>query len=500
MFRIFVFIGFLAFSGCQSPNVSSQDSHLENLDSKIDSLMKVYHTAGVAVAVVSDEEVLYSKGFGFRDMERQLPVTDETIFGIGSCSKAFTATLLGILSDQGEINFEDPPKNYLTDLKFFNEAMNKEITIRHMLSHGTGLPNMSTESSSVLFVSDNGNDIIPRLEFLSPQSGVGEDFIYNNLIYALAGRLSESLTKKTWEENLKDYIFNPLQMQDSYGSVDATRAQSNYSKGYGVRRLDTIIVEVIPEHIPTRDAGGNIHSSVADMSKWMQVWLNEGRFGDKSLFSKDYFKSAIGYQQLMFTDSASGDDTFYGFGWMISVLQGHLKVEHSGGISGFSSNVVLLPEDNLGIVVLSNQNIAGIAYAITNELLERVLEIEIAPNPNEPYFSTVVEIEDPKSPTVVDESDPPSHPFEDFQGDYFHPGYGTIEVRLEGETLYAKFPFTKFRLEHTRGNHFEEYFTEEVSQVVSYFMDFEFAEDANGRIDTLRINFENPYASFIRVE
>ncbi len=469
---------------------------LSGFETEVDSLMKVYHTVGASVAIVKDGKTIYSKGFGYKDLEDKTPANNQTIYGIASCSKAFTASLFGILEGKGRLSLQDKPKKHIPELEFYSSEMNNSVKLKHILSHSTGMPHISTESSAVLFRSENKNDIIPRLKHLKPQVGVEEEFIYNNYMYALAGRISERVTGQSWEENLLEFIFKPLAMDNTYANVFTASKNSDFATGYGVK--DTIPMPVLKEDFPTRDAGGNIYSSVADISNWLSMWLAKGNYKNKELLSKSYVERATGQQQLMNTDTITGLSRYYGFGWMNSKQKGHLKIEHSGGISGYTSNIVFFPEDHLGIVVLTNQNTAGIAFAITNNAISRLLDIDIEPNPNEPYFSTIATIEDPNTDTVINTEAPSTHALENFTGAFFHPGYGTINVTFKDSTLYATFPFTTFRLQHDSNNVFIDYFTERKSEVMGNFLRFDFQSNSENQIDYLLLNIDNPPVAFIK--
>lgn len=469
---------------------------MQGFYSEADSLMQLYHTVGTSVAIIKEGELVYTNGFGYRDLENKIPVDKNTVFGIGSCSKAFTAALFGILEKNGKLSLEDRPTKYIDNIQFYNSEMDEKIQIKHLLSHSTGIPQLSTESSAVFFRSNDKNAIIPRLKHLKPQSDVGEEWIYNNYIYALAGRLTEHVTDKTWQENLSELIFEPLEMNRTYGNVVPASKDSNFSFGYGV--LDTVPKKALPENIPTRDAGADIHSNVLDLSKWLSIWMNNGYHKNKQLLPETYIKQATGKQQLINTDSITKQSQYYGYGWMTSELEGHTKIEHSGGVSGYTSNMVFFPEDKLGIIVLSNQNTAGIAFAMTNNIIKRFLNIDIPPAPNEPFFSRMPVIEDPNTDTVINTDQPPTHSLETMTGNYFHPAFGTIEVTFTNNTLYAETPFTKFRLEHQNNNLFYDYFTEQKSLVVGNFLRFDFQSNEAGTIDKLLLNVDAPPATFFK--
>jgi hypothetical protein len=315
-------------------------------------------------------------------------------------------------------------------------------------------------------------------------------------MYAVAGRITEHVTNQSWQENLSKYIFNPLDMSATYGNVVPASKDHNFALGYGV--LDTIPTLVLQESFALRDAGGNIYSSVEDMSKWLKVLLNRGRYQEKQFLAKGFLDKAMGKQQLMHRDTITNESRYYGYGWMNSYQDGHLKIEHSGGISGYTSNIVLFPEDDLALVVLTNQNSAGIAYAITDQITSRLLDVEVDPSSNVPYFSRIYPIEDPSTDTVINEDSPPTHVLGDFSGDFYCEGFGTITVSFKEHTLYVEFPFTTFRLEHQANNEFNDHFTVRKSQVMSNFLSFNFQSNKAGVIDRVLLNINNEPVAFVK--
>ncbi|WP_378173942.1 serine hydrolase [Aquimarina sp. SS2-1] len=494
-----IFLKAAIITSCQSTTLHDV-VELQGFEKEVDSIMNVYHTVGAAIAVLKDGKVIYKKGFGYKDLEKKDTVNSTTVFGIGSCTKAFTAALFDIFEQKGLVQLKDSPKTYIPELSFYNDTMDEHIKISDILSHRTGIPNIPTESSAVFFRSDDRNAIIPRLKYIEPQADVGETWIYNNYLYALAGRITERITKQDWEDNLAEYIFTPLEMNTTYANVVTASKDPNFALGYGVSRRDTIPMQVLPENFPTRDAGGNIYSSIDDMTKWLKVWMSQGYYKKQRVLSSKYIKEATGNQQLINTDSITQQSQYYGYGWMNSMQKGYRKIEHSGGISGYTSNVVYYPDKQLGIIVLTNQNTAGTAFAITDRISERFLDIAIETGSNEPYFSTVISLEDPKTPTTINQTDPPTHSLVDLSGTYHHSGFGDIKVYLEEETLYAKVPFTTFRLSHEAGNRFQDHFTERKSQVVGNFLNFTFQVNEQNIIHGILLNISEAGILFEKID
>ncbi len=496
IFKLLCFILTILISSC-SEKRSTADP-LKDLDANVEKLLQDYHAAGLAIAVVKDGKTIYSKGFGYRNYEKQALVDENTIFGIGSCSKSFTATLFGILADKGAIHLKDAPSKYIPELEFNTKTMDSEIQLHHLLSHTTGISDRSSESSAVLFSSNDKESIIPRFKHLKSISNPGEEFIYNNLVYALAGRITEHITHKNWQENLSEMIFDPLQMTHTFGNVVPASKNPNFSFGYTVDSITPL--RVLPENIPTRDASGNIYSSVKDMAKWMHVWLNKGKWGNEQLFSEKYLEeatSSIAQLKSNPDDTSARAPRYYGYGWFNRDHNGHKRIEHSGGVSGYTSNMVLYPENQLGIIVLSNQTRSSLPFAITNEIISKLLP-ELTEDPFPIDYSQKTTTAPADTPTVLNSKKPPSHNLSAFQGIYEHPGFGSIEVSFQKETLYAKFPFTTFRLVHRENNLFIDYNTEEIPQVYWNFMELTFREDASGEIDQLLLNVDYEAVVFLK--
>jgi CubicO group peptidase (beta-lactamase class C family) len=217
-------------------NVLAQSNN-EALNSKIKSLEKDFETvltsskaAGFAIAIVKGNEVVYSNGFGYSDIENKTPATSNTVFAIGSSTKAFTASLMGRLRDQGKIDFETSPRAYIPELKFFNSEMNNQITIKDLMTHRTGLPRHSQAWKT--FETKSNVEFLARIAYLEPISSVRSKFAYNNFIYFVQGEIAERLTDNSWEQNIEQHFFEPLQMTSSTANIEGLKNGKNAALGY----------------------------------------------------------------------------------------------------------------------------------------------------------------------------------------------------------------------------------------------------------------------------
>jgi len=487
----------LAIIACEQPKPKVDDRFI-GLDVAIDSLVNKHHAAGLAVAVIEKGETIYSKGFGYRDYERKLPVTEHTVFGIGSCTKAFTATVLGILESEGKLSFEDKPKKFLPALQFSTPGMNDSVEIKNLLSHSTGLASWPSESSAVLFITPDKYELVPRLKHITSASGVGQKWIYNNLLYSLAGMVAERASGQNLEDNWKSMIFKPLEMHNTYGDVETASKNTNFSYGYAV---DSIYPHrVLAEDMSTRGAGGAIYSTISDMTKWMQVWLNDGRNNNQQIIPQEYLKEA--QDTLVLLPNNPSDSIpfsrYYGYGWFNWNHKGYKRSEHSGGTSGYVSNVVLYPEQELGIVVLSNQTTSSLPSMVNNRIVERLYPALKEKELNIRY-GEAFNIDPITTPTIQDSEKKPSFNLSKLVGTYEHPGFGQITISLKGETLYADFPFTRFRLEYVGDNTFIDHHTVQMPHVYWNFLDLTFHDEQHGEINKMSVNVDQEPVVFKRI-
>lgn len=263
-----LFILLVLVAACSQPQ-QAIDPRFQGIDVEIESLISEYHAVGLAVAIVENGEIIYKEGFGYRDYENKLPVDEYTVFGLGSCTKAFTATILGILEDEGRIKMSDKPSKFLPRLKFYNAEMDENIQIGDLLSHSVGVSGRGFDTSSCLFLSDK-NSSVAKVKYFKPINELREQFNYNNTFYGFAGLIGESITDQPWSQNLSQYIFDPLEMKHSYASFQSASQQPNFSLGYAVNQRNTP-VKVLPEEIPAKASAGEIYSSLMDMIKWVQA-------------------------------------------------------------------------------------------------------------------------------------------------------------------------------------------------------------------------------------
>ncbi len=422
-----------------------------SIDSVLNQVLKDQHIAGFAVAVVKGDQVIYSKGFGYRDLENKKPVTPNTLFAIGSSSKAFTSSLIGLLEKDGKLKLDDKATGLLPQLSFYNAEMNNQITVRDLMAHRTGLSRY--DLSWFLFNTTNRDSIISRVKYMKPTSGIRERWYYNNFMFLAQGMIAERLSGKTWEQNIKEKFFDPLEMTRSTTNIETFKNDSDAALPYTV--VDGNEIKKIDYYnINGMGPAGSINSSVNDMANWLKVWISGGFFKGKEILPSSYIREAASSQMVMGAGlPAKHEDVFlsnYGLGWMIGSYRGHYSVEHGGNINGFSANVAFYPSDKLGIVVLTNQSVSKVPDVITNSIADIMFGLKRVDWNGEAKAETQkaneVKKELKKTPIVSNTS--LSHPLKDYVGSFENDAYGIIKVTLENNALRTILGEEKILLKH----------------------------------------------------
>lgn len=455
-------------------------AELKGIEKDITSLIEQYKAVGLSVAVVKDNKVVYSQGFGYRDLEKKLPVNTNTVFPIGSVTKAFTGSLLGILESENQLSLKDKPALHVPNLEFYNDKMNNLIAIEDLLSHKSGIGNQGTTER--FFPDDNKLKVVQRLKYLRPEGVIKNSFEYSNMGYALAGTIAEQVTGKSWETIIQEKLFEPLDMHSSATTFSQMEKSTNYASPYGIFEGKT--EKVIFEKFYSVSPAGAIKSNVMDMSNWMLTWLNKGEFKGKQVIPSDYIALATRLQNIK--DGVYESDSFLhgdGFGWRLRSSYGHYRIDHGGNTYGFSSNLILFPFEGIGVVVLTNQDNSLLPYLVADNITRRLFHLD--PAPEYPVVVTDIFKPSPYNPMNTDKM--PSVPLENFCGTYTAEGFGKIGVIKDGEKLYAILPQFKFQLEHLNFDSFFLKPTEDYKDVFNPQFTVQFTLDTEGKVVMLKM-------------
>lgn len=474
------------------------DTRLSGVDAELQKVLDTWKVAGFAVAVVEKNKIIYSKGFGYRDYEKKLPVTPNTLFAIGSCSKSFTSSLLGLLRQDGKLDFNDSPSKYISDLKFYNSEMNDNIIIKDLMSHRTGLPRH--DYSWYLFPTFNRDSLVQRIVYQEPFTGVRKQWYYNNFGFLLQGVIAEHLTNKSWEDNVKEKLFKPLNMTKSNVSITELEKAEEPSLGYEVKKEK--ISKMDYYHIAAMAPAGSINSSVNEMSNWVMTWINGGKFNGKEILPSSYVNEAISGQMIVGGGLPSKEHpdvhtSNYGYGWFLASYKGHYRVEHGGNIDGFSASTSFFPSDSVGIVVLVNQNGSPVPSIVRNILTDRLLKVtrtdwnkELKDNRDKDEKAEKEAEKEKKSSNV--KGTKPSHPIADYTGRFSHPGYGPFDVVLKNDSLFAQFKKMKVWLRHKHYDVFDGFAVNKSKVDTTAMLDpkFNFIGNDGGEISKVLLKIE----------
>jgi len=477
---------------------NKQDKRFAGIEAEINKILKDNHAAGVAVAVVEKNKVIFAKGFGYRDVDNKIPVTVNTQFAIGSCTKAFTASVIGILQKEKSISFDKPITTYLPDLKFYSSDLTNHITLRDMMSHRTGLPR---HDLSWYIDPDTRENLVKRIQYMEPSAELRQVWQYNNFMYLLQGVLAEKLTGKSWESNVDSKIFSKIGMTNSNFSVKDLAKYNEPAIGYNVIK-DSVIHKTPYYDIDGMGPAGSINSTVMDMSQWLKVWINGGKLDTVEIIPASYVAEAMSSQMIMApgtptTEKPDIQFSNYGFAWMMASYKGHYRVEHGGNIDGFSASTSFFPSDSIGIVVLVNQNGSSVPSAVRNTITDRVLGLKYF-DWNEDVLKAKAKAKEKakeaeKASTSNQVKDTkPSHSLSEYVGLYTNDAYGKFEIFQKGDSLFAKLKNQNWWMEQFHYDIFRPFDTNEgIDTADKSPIRFQFNTGLKGDIESASLfNFE----------
>jgi|KBSSwiStaDraftv2_1062776.scaffolds.fasta_scaffold80271_2 CubicO group peptidase (beta-lactamase class C family) len=468
------------------------DARLKGLDTFALKVLKDWHAAGVTIAVVEKGKVVYTGGFGYRDLDKKLPVTENTQFAIGSCTKAFTASMLGMLEKEGKLEIDKPVRTYLPELKFQNEYTNDHCTLRDMMCHRTGLPRHDLS----WYASWAGrNELLERIQYMEPTAELRAKWQYNNFMFLAQGVVIEKITGKSWEENMKEKILKPLGMDNTNLSTTDMEKSADHSLAFATK--DSSIKAIAYRNIDAMGPAGSVNSCAKDMAKWLITWINNGKYEGKEIIPSAYRNDAITIQMAMGGGAPAAENpdvhiSGYGLGWMLSSYRGHYRVEHGGGIDGFITTTGFFPSDSIGIFVSSNQG--GVSSSIRNFIADRMLKLSYR-NWNKMQLDAMTKARDAAKAVKKNDSighkfnTKPSQELKNYTGTYKSPGYGSIEISMKDGGLVSKFNAIDIRLDHFHYDQFNAVILDPALEG-SEPIRFTFHIDVSGDITKLTVPFE----------
>lgn len=410
---------------------------LEGYDAFVEQALADWKVPGFAIGIVVDDELVFARGFGYRDVDNKLPVTPKTLFAIGSCTKAFTTFALGTLVDEGIVDWDKPVIDYLPDFRMHDPEVTMRLTVRDLVTHRSGLP----RHDLVWYNSPESREaLVRRIRYLPLSKGLREEFQYNNLMFMTAGYLTGRLTSGTWEDAVRYRIFKKLDMNGSNFSVHESQNTADYALPY--EEKDDEIRRVNFRDISNVGPAGSINSNLEDMSRWIRVHLNDGKFNGERIIEnstlKDLHTPHMAIANLP-TETAFSPPS-YALGWGVATYHGHLRVAHGGGIDGFITHVAVYPNDRVGVVAFMNTTGSSFPSLMARHAIDRVLDLPRRDWSGEALKKraerkeTRDEAEDKKDMDRKPDTKP-AHDIGEYAGEYEHPGYGIFKVAVSGDGL-----------------------------------------------------------------
>lgn len=501
MRKIIVAIIFLISASASFSQTNPFQKKFPLIDKYIDSLMKDWNIPGLALGIVYKDQLIYGKGYGYRDIENKLPVTTTTIFPIASNTKLFTSTAAAMLAEEGKLSLDKPVKTYMPSLNFFNDELNSKVTLRDMLSHRTGLPRYD---GIWVASSSTRKEAVEKVAQMRPQLGFREGYIYNNMMYASAGAVLENVTGTSWEEILNKKIFQPLQMNASMFTNEDMIKTGNYANAYF--EYDSTKKLKIMNYGAQSDAlgpAGTIKSNIEDMSHWMIAQLNAGKYLGQQAIPEAAIRQTLIPNNIADKEGKWGElsNSLYALGRIIQTYKGYKVTAHTGSIDGFYSNLTLLPSENLAVFMVHNSDPAGILRSVmAYPIIDRLLNLSQT-DWSERYMKDYMKqradqkrAKDSITATRVTNTFT-SHPLKDFTGKYTNPIYGDINIDLQDNQLIFSFRRQRAPLNHF---HYDQFYTDEEAKGYPDFRPA-FLTNSKGDIDRFTIRpFGEPLAEFVK--
>jgi CubicO group peptidase (beta-lactamase class C family) len=432
------------------PAASSVASlQLAHLDSDVERVMKLFDVPGIAIAVVKDGQVLAARGFGVRKLGAPDKVDGKTLFEVASNSKAFTAAALAMLVDEGKLAWDDPVTKHLPDFQMYDAYVTHEMTVRDLLTHRSGLGLGAGDLLWWPTTSFSTDEIIHKLRYIAPSTSFRSSYAYDNLLYIVAGKIVAAKSGKTWGETIHERILAPVGMATTTTSLAENAGNPNVANAHSKINEKIAAVKAMP--VPNAVGAVGINTNAEDIARWMNVLLDGGRIGkdaggkDVRLFSAKQARELWTAQTPMRTGEPNAklaatraNFAAYGLGFQLRDYHGRLLALHSGALQGFYSKVVMVPEEKLGIAILTNAESGGSLNALQWQLLGRLVDKDDKTD----WIGAVSAVEEEmhakekarlaRAGAARTAKSQPSLPRTAYDGDYQDPWYGIATIKHAG--------------------------------------------------------------------
>lgn len=480
-------------------STSAQVDPLHNLYPYVEQAMKDWQVPGLAISIVKDDSLIFARGYGVRELGKEEKVDEHTIFAVASNTKAFTAALLGMAVDEGKISWDDHVVDYMRDFQMYDSYVTREINIKDLLTHRSGLP---TFGGDHLWIGSERSreDIMARIRYLKPTEPFRTKFQYQNLMFLVVGELIPKITDHSWDDAIKERIFKPLGMAESMTTMQELKNKQNVATPHEIVGGKVMPVEY--DYMDNLASAGGIKSNAVDMAQWMRLNLNSGVFKDKQILSPKIIKEMHTIQFPLPISSFSEEKlgtrfAGYGLGWSIYDYKGRKIISHGGGLSGMISYQVLVPEEKLGVIVLTNFAPNSLPRILTYRILDaflgepeqdwNVIYLEQKKKSDEKKKKAEEELQEKRAQKTK-----PSLKLEAYTGKYFDDLSGEAEIKLEkGKLVFNYNPRHIGDLEHWHHDTFRVIWRNPIFDMApKSFLTFYL--DEKGKVEKLKVTFYDP--------
>ena len=359
-------------------SLASQDAPIDGFDGFVTSAMKQWKVPGLALAIVKDDKIVYAKGYGLREINKPGKVDDRTLFAIASNSKAFTCAALSILVDEKKLAWQDKVSDILPWFHLHDPLATRDLRVIDLVVHRVGLPQFGGDHLWIGSTMQR-RELLERIRHQKLIAPFRSAFHYQNILYTAAGEIIPAKTGKSWTEFVTSRIFKPLKMNDSRTSVDELKSLDNVATPHEIRDGEMTTMDF--DQVDSIKAAAGINSNVRDVAQWLRLHLANGKIGDTQILSsgsvhemqqsKNPLGVSAGRTRVLGTHYRS-----YGLGWFTEDYKGRKLVSHGGALTGMISQTLFVPEENLGVVVLTNMAMNSLTTVLSRRIVDHYLQVE----------------------------------------------------------------------------------------------------------------------------
>ncbi len=471
----------------------------KDLHKYIQTAADSFELPGMAIGIIKNNEIVFLETYGYRNTETEEKVDENTLFGIASCSKAFTAACVAILVEEGKISWEDKVIDHYP-LQLYDPYITRELMIKDLLCHRAGY--LTFDGDLLWYGTDySRQEIVERFRYRENPYSLREKYGYSNLMYIVAGEVIQAVSGKTWEEFVAEKIFQPLGMNTTTTTI------SGFTDGMNIAwpHLDGKPMPFIS--YDNSGPAASINTSAAELLKWVKLMLNKGEWNESSIFSEKQYYKLVEPQTITRTGRANKIDgthfSTYGLGWAMKDYKGMKVIDHGGGLPGFHSKVVFVPEDSLGYIILTNE-ISLLVPALEKDILDFHLNDSLGWAKRYLPYKSMQKDRISKRMTKLEEervkNTIPSLSLDDYAGIYEDKMYGKAEIKMQDNMLEVRLVPSGELFVSTMEHWHYDTFKIRVNDpfLPEGFITFSISED--GKVSGFKINIENPDFHFYKLD